>query len=269
MPEGDTIFRAATALRKALVGARVTGFRGNLRRAPLGERIEEVTARGKNLLVRFEKGRTLRTHMMLHGSWHIYREGERWRRPAFQARLELHADNGFVAVCFNAPVVEWLKPGTIEELGPDATTDAFDGEEARRRLRQMGGASLERALLAQWACPASATSSSARPCSSSASIRSAPWPPSRTARSIRSSTVRIASWCATGRPGRGIPATPSAVRGCGSTAVPAGPASSVAIPSASRRRSGSRTTARDARSDRRPDSMGSVEDLLSWGVFLR
>src|SRR5438093_4298937 len=117
--------------------------------------------------------------------------------------------------------------------------------------------------------PASATSSSARPCSSSASIRSAPWPPSRTARSIRSSTVRIASWCATGRPGRGIPATPSAVRGCGSTAVPAGPASSVAIPSASRRRSGSRTTARDARSDRRPDSMGSVEDLLSWGVFLR
>ncbi|TMA15908.1 MAG: hypothetical protein E6J84_09485 [Deltaproteobacteria bacterium] len=151
MPEGDTIFRAATALRKALVGARVTRFNGNLGRAPLGERIEEVTSRGKNLLVRFEKGRTLRTHMMLHGSWHIYREGERWRRPAFQARLELHADNGFVAVCFNAPVVEWLKPGTIEELGPDATTDALDGEEARRRLRQMGGASLERALLAQWA----------------------------------------------------------------------------------------------------------------------
>src|SRR5437867_10305006 len=83
MPEGDTIFRAAIALRKALVGARVTRVNGNLGRAPLGERIEEVTSRGKNLLVRFEKGRTLRTHMMLHGSWHIYREGERWRRPAF------------------------------------------------------------------------------------------------------------------------------------------------------------------------------------------
>src|SRR5205823_246763 len=136
-PEGDTIFRAATALRKALVGARVTRFRSNLSRAPVGERVEEVTARGKNLLVRFEKGRTLRTHMMLHGSWHIYREGERWRRPAFQARLELHADNGFVAVCFNAPVVEWLQPGAIADLGPDATTDAFDREEARRRLRRM------------------------------------------------------------------------------------------------------------------------------------
>ena len=73
-----------------------------LGRGPLGERIEEVTARGKNLLLGFEKGRTLRTHMMMHGSWHIYREGERWRRPGFQARVELHADNGLVAVCFAA-----------------------------------------------------------------------------------------------------------------------------------------------------------------------
>src|SRR5438105_2446934 len=103
MPEGDTIFRAATALRKALQGARVTQFRSvKLGRGPLGERIEEVTARGKNLLLRFEKGRTLRTHMMMHGSWHIYREGERWRRPGFQARVELHVDNGLVAVCVAA-----------------------------------------------------------------------------------------------------------------------------------------------------------------------
>jgi endonuclease-8 len=151
MPEGDTIFRAATTLRKALVGARVTQFRGRLGRGPVGERIEEVSARGKNLLVRFEKGRTLRTHMMLHGSWHVYREGERWRRPAFQARLELHADNGFVAVCFNAPVVEWLRPGALATLGPDATSDAFDAGEARRRLRAMDGAALEQALLTQWA----------------------------------------------------------------------------------------------------------------------
>src|SRR2546422_1948518 len=104
MPEGDTIFRAATALRKALQGARVTQFHSaRLGRGPVGERIEEVTARGKNLLLRFEKGRTLRTHMMMHGSWHIYREGERWRLPGFQARVELHADNGLVAVCFAAP----------------------------------------------------------------------------------------------------------------------------------------------------------------------
>src|SRR5256886_14819377 len=149
MPEGDTIFRAATALRKALVGARVRRFNGNLGRAPLGERIEEVTSRGKNLLLRFEKGRTLRTHMMMHGSWHIYREGERWRRPGFQARVELHADNGLVAVCFAAPVVEWLRPDAIAHLGPDATVDAFDSAEAVRRLRELDGVPLERALLTQ------------------------------------------------------------------------------------------------------------------------
>ena len=150
MPEGDTIFRAATTLRKALQGARVTGFRSEkLGRGPVGERVTDVTARGKNLLVRFEGGRTLRTHMMLHGSWHLYREGEKWRRPAFQARVELHADNGFVAVCFAAPVVEWLREERLPNLGPDATADAFDAGEALRRLRRLPDASLEEALLDQ------------------------------------------------------------------------------------------------------------------------
>ena len=149
MPEGDTIFRAATALRKALVGARVTRFvSARLGRGPVGERIEEVSARGKNLLVRFEKGRTLRTHMMLHGSWHLYREGERWRRPGFQARVELHADNGMVAVCFAAPVVEWLRPGSLD-LGPDATAEAFDAAEAVRRLQWLREMPVEEALLTQ------------------------------------------------------------------------------------------------------------------------
>jgi endonuclease-8 len=149
MPEGDTIFRAATALRKALVGARVTRFESaRLGRGPVGERIEEVMARGKNLLVRFEKGRILRTHMMMHGSWHLYRAGERWKRPAFQARIALEADNGMVAVCFAAPVVEWLRPGSLD-LGPDATTDAFDAEEAVRRLQWLREMSVEEALLTQ------------------------------------------------------------------------------------------------------------------------
>jgi endonuclease-8 len=149
MPEGDTIFRVAAALRKALAGARVTRFESaKLGRGPVGERIESVEARGKNLLVRFEKGRTLRTHLMLHGSWHIYREGERWQRPRFQARVEMHADNGFVAVCFAGPVVEWLRdPGL--DLGPDAASDGFDATEAVRRLQWLGDMPVEQALLEQ------------------------------------------------------------------------------------------------------------------------
>jgi endonuclease VIII len=138
MPEGDTLFRIATALRKALQGARVVKFESaRLRGAPLGERIEEVSARGKNLLIRFEKGRTLRTHLMLHGAWHLYRAGEKWQRPAFLARVMLEADNGVVAVCFAAPVVEWLRPESLADLGPDATSDSFDRATARKRLRSL------------------------------------------------------------------------------------------------------------------------------------
>lgn len=129
MPEGDTIFRIATTLRKALVGASV-----EIPGQPPPGRVTGVEARGKNLLIHFEK-RTLRTHLMMHGAWHLYREGETWQRPAFQARVALHADNGFVAVCFSAPIVEWLRPESLAHLGPDATSDSFDTAAARRRLR--------------------------------------------------------------------------------------------------------------------------------------
>ncbi|HEX4385964.1 MAG TPA: DNA-formamidopyrimidine glycosylase family protein [Myxococcales bacterium] len=153
MPEGDTIFRAATVLRKALLGARVTKLTSEALSgpAPLGERIEAVEARGKNLVLRFEGGRALRTHMMMSGSWHIYREGEKWQRPAWQARLVLHADNGFVAVCFNAPVIEWLRAGEepLARLGPDATTDAFDAEAAFARLSARADTSIGEALMDQ------------------------------------------------------------------------------------------------------------------------
>jgi endonuclease-8 len=150
MPEGDTIFRAATTLRKALQGARLKRFESErLGRGPLGERIAAVEARGKNLLVRFEGGRALRTHMRMNGSWHLYRAGERWQKPAWQARVVLEAENGFVAVCFNAPVVEWLRDDSVARLGPDATADDFDPEEAIRRVRALGDRSIGEALLAQ------------------------------------------------------------------------------------------------------------------------
>ena len=175
MPEGDTIFRAAAQLRRAIEGARVRSFRSDaLPRAALdGQRIEKVEARGKNLLVRFESGRVLRTHMRMKGSWHLYREGEPWQRARRQARIELHADNGFVAVLFGAtretayrprtgeapyltvPIIELLEDGRaleageVGQLGPDATTDAFDPAEARRRLRSRPGLPVGEALLHQ------------------------------------------------------------------------------------------------------------------------
>jgi endonuclease-8 len=155
MPEGDTIFRAATTLRRALVGARVVGISSSMLAGPypVGERIEAVEARGKNLVVRFEKGRALRTHLRMSGSWHVYRAGEKWQRPRWQARLVLEADNGFLVVLFNAPIVEWLTAGEepLARLGPDATADGFDEAAAHGRLVARGGLSVGEALLDQTA----------------------------------------------------------------------------------------------------------------------
>ena len=90
MPEGDTIFRAARTLHRALAGKTVVRFRTVLTHlerinidTPLaGRTIERVESRGKHLLIHFSGDLILRTHMRMNGSWHIYRPGERWQRPA-------------------------------------------------------------------------------------------------------------------------------------------------------------------------------------------
>jgi endonuclease-8 len=144
MPEGDTLFRTAAALRPHLVGRVVTAARA---RVPgprverlVGARITAVDAAGKNLLVRFDNGLELRTHLRMHGSWHRYRPGERWRRPPGRAVLVLETVDA-VAVCFDAPVVELLEiraqgfHPSLAALGPDATADGFDRDAALARLR--------------------------------------------------------------------------------------------------------------------------------------
>ena len=144
MPEGDTLFRTAAGLRLFLVGRTVTAARA---RQPgpqvdrlVGVAVTEVEAQGKNLLVRFGNGLEVRTHLGMHGSWHRYRPGERWRRPPARARLVLEVP-GSVAVCFDAPTVELFEQrteglhGALSRLGPDLLRDPLDLDEAVRRLR--------------------------------------------------------------------------------------------------------------------------------------
>ena len=144
MPEGDTLVRTADGLRPFLVGRRVTAASA---RTPgpqadrlVGATVTEVEAAGKNLLIRFDNGLELRTHLRMHGSWHRYRPGERWRRPAARARLVLEVP-GSVAVCFDAPVVELFEQRaealhpSLSGLGLDLLRPGFDPEEAVRRLR--------------------------------------------------------------------------------------------------------------------------------------
>jgi len=154
VPEGDTLFRTAAGLRPYLVGRRVAAARtGGPGAVPqvsriVGSEITAVEALGKNLLIRFDNGLEVRTHLKMNGSWHRYRPGERWRRPPARARLVIEVP-GAVAVCFDAPVVELLEQRaeaihpSIGRLGPDLLARDFDAAEALRRLRDPARAALQ------------------------------------------------------------------------------------------------------------------------------
>jgi endonuclease-8 len=162
MPEGDTIARAASALHRALAGRVVTAFTTGL--APLarvdddtplaGRTIEACRAVGKHLLITFSGGLILRTHMRMHGSWHLYRPGERWQRPPRAARIRIDTD-AWVAVAFDVPVAEFVREADVHRhrplamLGPDLTDPAFNRAEALTRLAAAGDRPIGDALLDQ------------------------------------------------------------------------------------------------------------------------
>lgn len=147
MPEGDTIFRAARTLDRALAGKPVVRFESMLPALtrihedhPLtGRTIERVASQGKHVLMRFSGGLVLRTHMRMNGSWHIYRPGERWQRARRDMRIVV-ATADFEAVGFNIPVAEFIaerdvaKHDELRRLGPDLLADGFDAAEAVARI---------------------------------------------------------------------------------------------------------------------------------------
>jgi endonuclease-8 len=162
VPEGDTIHRAAQTLHRALAGQRVVRFESMLpaltrihEDSPLtGQTVRAVVSRGKHLLMEFSGGQTLRTHMRMNGSWHIYRPGERWQRPRRDMRIVI-ATSEFEAVGFNIPVAEFIESSRIgkhdelRRLGPDLLGEQFDRAEAIRRLTARAGAAAGDALLDQ------------------------------------------------------------------------------------------------------------------------
>jgi endonuclease VIII len=162
VPEGDSIFRAARTLQRALAGRTVTRFESVFPRltrvddnAPLrGRTVERVEARGKHLLIWFSGDLVLRTHMRMHGSWHIYRPGERWMRPRGDMRIVLETSE-MLAVAFNVPVAELETAATLErapavlDLGPDLLADDFDAAGAVARIAARADMDIADALLDQ------------------------------------------------------------------------------------------------------------------------
>jgi endonuclease VIII len=162
MPEGDTIFRTARNLGRALAGQPVTVFRSTyplLTRfnddTPLaGQLVDKVEARGKWLLIYFSGGGVLVTHMLMSGSWHIYRHGERWQQPRFNMRIVLENSN-YIAVGFRVPVAEMhtaqslardrrIPPPAIDVLSP-----SFNPDDVARRIQAHGSEEIADVLLHQ------------------------------------------------------------------------------------------------------------------------
>ncbi len=158
MPEGDTLHRTARTLAPVLTGKVIvraeSPLPGLARSALVGRTIDSIEAIGKHLVMRFDDGRVLRSHMRMHGSWHLYKPTDRWQRPAHRMRIVLEVE-GAVAVCFDAPVVELTSAGGAAEalagLGPDLLGETFDADEARRRLRGLDDLPIGEAVMAQQA----------------------------------------------------------------------------------------------------------------------
>jgi endonuclease-8 len=151
MPEGDTIYRAARALQKAIGGKVVTGFGTGLAKlarvsddAPLvGRTVEKVESRGKWCLVFFSGDLILVTHMLMSGSWHLYRTGEKWWMGRDRMRVVVRTAE-WEAVGFNIPVAEFHTARSLErssqvpKLGPDILSDEFTVEGGVVRLAAYG-----------------------------------------------------------------------------------------------------------------------------------
>jgi endonuclease-8 len=156
MPEGDTVWRTALHLDKALSGQVLleTDFRvpAHATLDLSGRTVEATVARGKHLLTRIGPDHTLHTHLKMEGSWHLYRPGTGWRRPAHEARVVLRTEE-WTAVGFALGVVEVVardaEDTVVGHLGPDLLGPDWDEAEALRRLRSDPSRPVADALLDQ------------------------------------------------------------------------------------------------------------------------
>jgi endonuclease-8 len=118
----------------------------------VGTTVTDVLPNGKHLLVHFDNGLVLHSHMRMTGTWHVYRPGEPWRRPAWLARVVLENEDT-VAVLFNAPVVELLRAKVakhdLRHLGPDILAPELDLDEILKRARNSERQALGELLLDQ------------------------------------------------------------------------------------------------------------------------
>lgn len=150
MPEGDTIHRSAARLRQLLPGAKIVEAQDNGRFVASDCLVESefasVEARGKHLLMHLADGRVIHSHMGMTGSWHVYDQGEPWRKSSRWAALTLSvrdnvASTDSVVVCFSPKTLELLtatqlrRHRHLQRLGPDLMSDGLDEQTILGRFR--------------------------------------------------------------------------------------------------------------------------------------
>ena len=100
-----------------------------------------VDARGKHLLIRFEGGLAIHSHLRMTGHWSVLDDGRRWPRSARRAWLVMRR-GGAEVVQFDGPVLELMTDARVRNdpriahLGPDILAAEFDAERFLRRLRE-------------------------------------------------------------------------------------------------------------------------------------
>ncbi len=155
MPEGDALHRAARRLQP-LVGDLVEVETPHPRAAATGvaerldgRRLLGVEAVGKNLLLTFEGGHVLRSHLRMSGRWSVVPRGsERRERPWLVLRGSQRE-----AVLWNGPVLE-LHARALGRLGPDILAEPPDLDRMLALLRrehpsrEVGDALLDQHLVA-------------------------------------------------------------------------------------------------------------------------
>jgi endonuclease-8 len=155
VPEGDALHRAARRLQP-LVGetlevetphprAAATGVADRLD----GRRLESVEAVGKNLLLRFEGGLVLRSHLRMNGRWTVRERGAAsGGRPWLVLRGAVRE-----AVMWGGSVLE-LNTRAVRRLGPDILARPTDFDRMLAGLRRsdqrrtVGDALLDQRLVA-------------------------------------------------------------------------------------------------------------------------
>ena len=106
-----------------------------------GRVLESVHAVGKNLLLRFDGGLVVRSHLRMSGRWRVEPRGtERTGKPW----LVLRGD-ALEGVLWNGPVLT-LDPRPVGRLGPDILADDLDEATVAARLRRAGTRPLGEAL---------------------------------------------------------------------------------------------------------------------------